>query len=514
MKRPKFYKGRRIAQNSVPTAGRIIVVLTVVLSLVFAGVLAGTRMLPGMYLAAACGVLFALCGVVAALVWKGTTHKRFWGGAILAGVFAVALLVGIGMAVRGQSTLQTVTTPKNEVVNVGTFVLADDPAESLMELAGYTFGVLESLDRESVEPSLEELRELLGEIQLREYSSPSELTDALLNSSVGAIVLNTAILDVLSDTEGDENIMDRLREITRVSIELATPEPDNTNQEIPFQQPKDEDSPITEDNVVAENRVITIFISGIDSREGLTARSRSDVNIIATVNRDTHQVLLVSTPRDYFVPLSISNGARDKLTHAGIYGIQVCVDTMEMLYGIDIDYYFRLNFEGFENIIDSLGGVTVYSDYTFKQTFYDYTYTKGENYLNGEQALYFARERFAFPDGDLQRGRNQMALIKGVIAKIQSVDVLTHYLSLMDAVEGSFETSIPYDLIADMVREQLDQGGSWEVVSHSVTGSSGMEVPWSLSLYAYVMIPDETSVETAKDMMAQVRRGEVVTSSQ
>lgn len=142
---------------------------------------------------------------------------------------------------------------------------------------------------------------------------------------------------------------------------------------------------------VKPDEVYTIYISGIDTRGAMTSSSLSDVNIIATVNLKTKQILLVSTPRDYYVPLSISNGVPDKLTHAGIYGVNVCMDTLEMLYGIDINYYFRLNFAGFIQIIDSLGGVTINSDYDFdSQNVKGFHFNKGENFVNGEQALAFA----------------------------------------------------------------------------------------------------------------------------
>ena len=255
-------------------------------------------------------------------------------------------------------------------------------------------------------------------------------------------------------------------------------------------------------------RVFTMYISGIDSRSGLIAKSNSDVNILATVNVDTRQVLLVSTPRDFYVPLSISGGIPDKLTHAGIYGIDVSVDTMEMLYNTEIDYYFRVNFSGFEKIIDALGGVTVHSDYTF--TAGGYSYYKGENNLDGAQALRFARERKSFSTGDRQRGKNQMAVIKAVIEKAMSPAILTGYMDIMEIVSGSFETSMPYDVIAELVRDQLDKGGSWNVVSCSVDGSDGNKIPYSMSTSAYVMIPDQSTVDAAIAKIQQVKNGEIL----
>ena len=246
----------------------------------------------------------------------------------------------------------------------------------------------------------------------------------------------------------------------------------------------------------------------------MTAKSRSDVNIIATINTDTREILLVSTPRDYYVPLSISNGVPDKLTHAGIYGIDVCMNTLGMLYDIDINYYFRINFGGFVKVIDALGGITVYSDYDFdSQNTTGYHFNQGTNYVNGEQALVFARERYAFTEGDRQRGKNQMAVIKGVVDKALSPEILTSYSSILSSLDGCFGTNISYEEIAQLLQQQLTGGGDWTIVSYSVDGTGATEKPYSMSQKAYVMVPDYSTVDKAKDLMAKVRNGEVVTQA-
>ena len=237
----------------------------------------------------------------------------------------------------------------------------------------------------------------------------------------------------------------------------------------------------------------------------VSSNGRSDVNILASVNTATHKVVLISTPRDYYVPLSISGGAKDKLTHAGIYGIDVSMDTMAMLYDVNVDYYFRVNFSGFEDIIDALGGVTVNSDYAF--TAGNYSYTQGDNQMDGAKALTFVRERHAFAEGDRQRGKNQMALIQAVIQKALSPELLVNYNSFMDSLSGSFETSVPYDLISTVIREQLSNGGSWSISTYSVDGTGDSQVPYSMSQKAYVMVPDQSTVDTAKQMIQDLYEG-------
>ena len=287
-------------------------------------------------------------------------------------------------------------------------------------------------------------------------------------------------------------------------VERNTPAAQQTSSA--DQEQTSSDTSAKDDAVTDE--VYTIFVSGIDTRGGMTASSRSDVNIILTLNATTKQILMVSTPRDYFVPLSIYNGVPDKLTHAGIYGVNVCMDTLDMLYDIDINYYFRLNFAGFEQIIDALGGVNVNSDYDFDSgNTTGYHFNKGENHLNGEQALVFARERYAFKEGDRQRGRNQMAVIQGVVDKATQPAFLKNYLSVLDSLDGAFETNVPYDVMASLVRKQLDEGGSWQVLSYSVDGTGDTQKPYSMSSKAYVMIPDQNTVDKARVLMKKVREG-------
>ena len=235
---------------------------------------------------------------------------------------------------------------------------------------------------------MEEIKEELGaEIQVQEYRGLTELVDGLRREETGAVILNQAYIPVLEEMDGYEDIESQIREISVKHVETVIETLNNQaeNQNAGAQ---------TQADVETTGEIYTVYVSGIDNRGGLVAKSRSDVNIIAVANTKTRQLLLVSTPRDYFVPLSISGGVPDKLTHAGIYGISVSMDTLGMLYGIDINNYFRINFGGFVNIIDALGGITVQSDYDFSTS--GFHYNKGSNYVNGEQALAFARERYAF----------------------------------------------------------------------------------------------------------------------
>lgn len=247
-----------------------------------------------------------------------------------------------------------------------------------------------------------------------------------------------------------------------------------------------------------------VYFSGIDVWGWTDTKSRSDVNIIAAVNTNTRHIQLINTPRDYYVEMPISNGAKDKLTHAGLYGVENSMGTLSMLYDIDIDYYLRVNFSGFEAIIDEMGGVDVYSEYDFTVDPIKH-YTEGYNHLTGLEALAFVRERHAFASGDNQRGRNQMALLNAMIQKVCSADFLANHDKIIEDLTDMYRTNIPDDVIAGLIFNQLLNNEAWTVDSYAVTGTGGTETTYSTPDSAgYVMIPNDADVQQAKELLQSV----------
>ncbi len=481
-------KKKKKKGSTVP--GSIFTLILLALVAVFDYLLISSQMLGSNILLPVILVLFLVVLIVFGLTRRTRRRIRFGLGVIIGVLAAIVLLYGIVALAQVTGTLSKITSGGKQTSYVGLYVLTDDEAQSLSDVADDTFGILESLDRTNTDGALEEIADDLGaEPTTAEYDGLSSLVDALYAQECRVIVLNSAYIDVLAEMDGYEDVEDRIRELDMIKVETETEVTSSGS---------------------ASNRQFIVYISGIDSRNGLTAKSRSDVNILAVVNRDTHQVLLVSTPRDYYVELSISNGQKDKLTHAGIYGVQVSMDTLAMLYDCDVDYYFRVSFDGFEDIVDALGGISVYSEYAFNSTLSGYSYSQGYNDLDGEAALYFVRERKAFSEGDRQRGKNQMAVIEAIVDKAISPSILRNYSSLLSAVGDNFETSVPYDLIASVVSEQLSDGESWNIVQYSVDGTGATEIPYSMSSYAYVMVPDENTVATAKEKIQAVLDGEIL----
>ena len=247
----------------------------------------------------------------------------------------------------------------------------------------------------------------------------------------------------------------------------------------------------------------TVLISGIDVNGPISTTSRSDVNILMTVNPLTHKILLTTTPRDYYVYIpEISGDMRDKLTHAGIYGVKTSMRTLEELYGIKISDYVRINFDSLINLVDVLGGVDVDSEYDFES--YGFQFHKGINHLDGEQALAFSRERYAFSSGDNQRGQNQMLVLTAIIDKLQSPALLKNPSGVLEVMGSSMQTSFTTDQITELISWQLDNGQGWEIERQAVTGTGDSQQTFSMKgTDLYVMWPDEEAVSEAAAKIAE-----------
>ncbi|MCR1233187.1 LCP family glycopolymer transferase CpsA [Streptococcus suis] len=248
-----------------------------------------------------------------------------------------------------------------------------------------------------------------------------------------------------------------------------------------------------------------IYISGIDTYGPISSVSRSDVNIIMTVNRATHKILLTTTPRDSYV--AIADGGQnqyDKLTHAGIYGVNASVHTLENLYGIDISNYIRLNFTSFLQLIDLVGGIDVENTQEF--TSGGYNFPVGTVHLDAEQALIFVRERYSLANGDNDRGQNQEKVIAALIKKLSSPDNLANYQAILTGLEGSIQTDLSLETIMGLVNTQLESGTQFTVESQALTGTGRSD----LSSYAmpgsqlYMMEINQDSLEQAKAAIQSV----------
>ena len=250
-----------------------------------------------------------------------------------------------------------------------------------------------------------------------------------------------------------------------------------------------------------DSKVFNIYISGIDTYGSISTVSRSDVNIIMTVNMNTHKILLTTTPRDAYVKIPGGGADQyDKLTHAGIYGVETSEQTLENLYGIKIDYYARINFTSFLKLIDQLGGVTVHNDQAFTSLHGKFDFPVGDIQMNSEQALGFVRERYNLDGGDNDRGKNQEKVISAILNKLASLKSVSNFTSIVNNLQDSVQTNMSLDTINALANTQLDSGSKFTVTSQAVTGtgSTGQLTSYAMpNSSLYMMKLDNSSVASA-----------------
>ena len=492
----------RRRRNWVDHFGTGAMILLLLCSLILFAKIMSTGMLTNGFLFLAMGILLA---VNAVSVYAQLSVRRNKLGKLVCGMAAVilsgAMLFGMSALGTVQSALARITGQSRQLDVIAVLVTVDDPAQQLADTAGYTFGYAEGMDQDNTDTLLAHIAQTVPDTHSQSCTSLTDLADALYDDQVDAIILNKGYLSLLEEQTGYEDFTRQTRiiyehEITR-EILIDAEKTDVTNK--PF----------------------VIYCSGIDSRStgNLTGKSNSDVNILAVIHPKTRQILLINTPRDYYIPLHM-NGQYDKLTHAGNYGIEESIGTLSDLYDVDISYYLRIDFTGLVNVVDALGGVDVESPRAFTTTVMDiptaaglrersFSFPAGQVHLDGQSALAFSRERNAFYNGDIQRGLNQMAVIRGVIDKITSPAILSGYSDLMKAVENSFVTNMSYEEIASLVQMQQRDGGSWNVTTYAAAMGTGNTTQRTYTAgMAWVMPPDYNSVNTAKALIQQVLGGE------
>ncbi len=424
---------------------------------------------------------------------------------VLAFVIVCSCGVGMKLAKDLNDTVNKVTGGvTTSVRNVYVFVRSADPAQTLSDAADYTFGFIENYDGKHTQQAITQIEQTVeNTIAVSGYLGFQELADALLGKDVGAVIMNGASVSLLEEVEGYEDFTEKVRILETMSftqLEQNT-EPTVTEETEPVEQ-----------NIT--NTPFVLYISGSDTRNKKLSVSRSDVNILAVVNPQTKQVLLINTPRDYYVENPAGDGARDKLTHCGLYGPECSMEALGNLYELDVDYYCQINFTGFETLIDAIGGITVYSDQSFKPENGIFI-NVGENVLNGKQALAFARDRYHVSGGDNGRGKNQMKVIKAVIDKLTSgTTIISNYSSILGSLEGMFTTSMTAEDISSLVKMQLSDMASWNVHSYASVGVGASEKTYSApGLYAYVMYEDEASTAYASELANRVIAGETLTDA-
>lgn len=397
------------------------------------------------------------------------------------------------------STLNTVTEQSAKSKNtVSLIVMAESTKTDVQDINGSKIGVLKNINKEGTKKSLNDISKQNIGYSTEKFDNVPAMLQALYEGQVDAIILNEAYRSNVSEIENYENFNNETKVIHQTVY--YTKEANNSLAV----------SDIT-------SKPFTILITGNDSFGALDEVSRSDVNMIVTINPLTSTILMTSIPRDAFVTevcddYACNYGVEDKLTHTGIYGADTTKDTLENLLDIDINYIFRVNFSSMIDIVDALGGIDIdvaegmavsrfYSDSTLEGVH------EGQNHLNGKRALAYSRERKAYLDGDVQRARNQQQVLQAMFKKASSPEIITKYSNILKAVGKAFDTNMTTKEITSFIKYQLQANPSWKFEQYVLKGENtlkvspelGMEVS-AVELYAY-------SIQTASEKIQAVLDG-------
>lgn len=484
----KKRRNNRISRN----IGLGLVVVQVISTIVFMVALLKLGMFPEKYLVA----IAALLGAFALIAFAGQffSKKKAIAGKVFSGFMSIILIIGSSYIFKTVGAIGKITGGNVKMDNMVVAVLADDNAENIQDAAGYNFGVQYTIKGDDVRQTVSAINEEVGaEIQTTEYTNIQEQAERLHDGSVDAIILNEAYSSVLEEEFGEFESNVKIIYSHEIKTEIVN----------------------AAENVEVEEEAFIVYISGIDVYGSISKNSRSDVNILAVVNPSSHQILLVTTPRDYYVPLTgISGGVKDKLTHAGIYGVDVSMATLADLYGTEAEFYARVNFTSLIQMVDALGGVDVYSEYAFTTDGGELTVKQGVNHLNGKQALAFSRERHNVPGGDFQRGKNQQAVITAMIQKAISPAILTSAGELLETVSGNVDTNMSQSQIQKLIKSQLSDPQPWKIKSMAAEGTGSKNYCYSMpSTLLYVTEPNYESISEIAKAIEAVRNGETFEDS-
>ena len=438
-------------------------------------------------------LLLWLVGLFFLLIFKtkkGKNKKRKITGYVLSGLLVIIMIIAFYYINITLGFFKGFNNNRYKEENYLVLVLQDSSFQSLTDLSniGYTSNELSNINE-----ALTKLNEEIT-IENKQYDNTVTMFEDLINQNIDSVLIEESSMNIIY--EQNEDYEGKFRTLYTINIkteiEIAK-EADVTNQ--PF----------------------VVYISGIDSYGSIATVSRSDVNMVGVINPKTKQVLLISIPRDYYVQLRGTTGYKDKLTHAGLYGIEASVGTLEDLLATDINYYARVNFSSLEKIVDALGGVDVYSKYSFtssKATGGTYYFAEGYNHMNGKQALAFSRERKRLPGGDRARGINQQAVIDGIIRKATSPAIITGYSKILNSLKDSFQTNMSDNDMQKLIKMQLNDMASWNITSYSLDGTDGNDYTYSYPTQKlYVMLPIEETVTEAQNLIDKVIAGEMLESS-
>lgn len=405
---------------------------------------------------------------------------------ILAYIITIILIiiysVGIVYLNKTRHLFENISIIKEEVTNYYIVVLDTSNYQEPSDLYEKSLAYYETTSKEV----LDSIKLSLTYVPI---SDVTKLKDKLYNKEVDAILISDIIKNKFEDE--DEDFTSNIRILK--TIEITKQIEDITKR------------------VSIKNTPFNVLISGIDTYGDISQTSRNDVNIVATVNPNTNEILLTSIPRDYYVKLHGTEGYNDKLTHASYYGINMAVTTIEDILDIDINYYVKVNFTTVVDLVNEIGGVDVYADQAINK-WKDCPIKEGYNHLNGNCALKFSRERHSYIDGDRHRGRNQQEVIKAIFTKLTSGStILTEYTNIINVLDGKFATNIDMNEVTDFIKYELNDLKDYTIINTQLDGYGSMGPTYSYPYQdLWIMIPYEDTITNAKNLINKMLNNESI----
>ena len=428
---------------------------------------------------------------------KGVVSK------IICIIFALAIslgscLGGYYMSKTGGLLSSMTNVAKHSKNTVSIVVKESSDMKKKTDLAGRSVGTLANINTTGSKKILKELTNSGISMEQKEFGSMTEMLESFYNGEVDSIVINESSRSQITDIDAYKDFDNNTRVVYQTSYKVENTDKANAVSNItttPF----------------------NVLISGSDTRGGFDENGRSDVIMVATVNPKTGTILLTSVPRDFYVTTACDagdgcqQGALDKITHTGIHGTNTTKRTVEQLLGIEINYTFKVGFDTVTDIVDAVGGIDVNVEPGYECSNFLHapglSVHAGVNHLNGEQALGYARERYAYSEGDRQRTKNQQQVLMGIVDKITSPAIVTNYASIMDSMSDTFSTTMSSQEISDLIKYQLNKNPKWKMEQYMVNGTGDTLMCAELGNAAYVMVPDQSTVTTAKNKINAVLAG-------
>lgn len=451
--------------------------------------------LPTHYLLAAgfvCSFFIVICSV---LIFSRYSRFARGFGRFLSLLLSVVLFTGSAYINRGNQALQNVAGNEKETVDISVVVMKDSPAQTLNDIKNGLLGYNTSYEEDSVEDICKAFEaETNQQPSLDQYTKYSYLADGLYSGAVEAIVFNESFRTFLQDSHKNFDSDTRILKTFHLVME----------ERLASTAVKD----ITKDCFI-------VYVSGIDARGEVTAKSRTDANMLIAVNPTTKQILLLGIPRDYYIPIH-ATGYNDKLTHSGMYGINNSIATLEDFLDITINYYARVNFSATVDIIDAMGGIDVDSPVAFTTLDGKYEIQEGINHMSGDKALYFMRSRKMLSGGDNDRVSNQMRVVRTILKELMSFNTLANFNDILSAAETSVQTNVTSTEIQNLIQMQLKDMPSWDIENYQFTGSDlyTTEAYLSQGVRTYVMEPDMDSVAYGKELLLHMQNNELISLEQ